>query len=134
MAKTTAKSTHAGVISKQERKTGAVRATRRAPKWSDRPAGFHIDGEKIATLQEVRAPEVPTMSLGELKREQRVRLVLASLRAKPEDFTIGMIGPGIINKTRAIAEVEAQSRIGRTLTEIELMLISTLTGAGEQVS
>jgi hypothetical protein len=136
MAKSTAQSKHAGTTNrrKKDRKTGSVRSTKSSQGWSDRPAGFHIDGEKVATLREVRAPDVPTLSLSELKREQRVQLVLASLRAKPDDFTIGMIGPGVINKTRAIAEVEAQSRIGRTLMEIELMLLSTLTRGVEQVT
>jgi hypothetical protein len=116
---------------KKKTNAAAVRSTKSFQKWSEYPAGFHIDGQKIATLAEVRAPGVPTMSLGELQREQRIQLVLASLRAKPDDFTIGMIGPGVINKTRAIAEVEAQSRIGRTVIEIELMLLSTLTRGGE---
>jgi len=118
----------------KHRKTGTVHSPKSSGKWSEHPAGFHIDGEKIATLREVRAPDVPTMSLGELKREQRVQLVLASLHAKPDDFTVGMIGPGMINKARAIAEVEAQSRIGRTLMEIELRLLSTLSRGGEEVS
>jgi hypothetical protein len=116
------------------KKTRVVQSTTSPRSWSEHPAGFRIDGENIATLQEVQAPDIPTMSLGELKREQRVRLALASLRAKPDDFTIGMIGPGVINKARAIAEVEAQSRIGQTLTEIELMLLSTLTRGKEELS
>lgn len=136
MAKATAHSKHAGITSRRKKngKTAAVCSTKGSQNWSERPAGFHIDGEKVATLREVRAPDVPTMSLAELKREQRVQLVLASLRARPDDFTIGMIGPGVINKARALAEVEAQSRIGKTLMEIELMLLSTLARGVEQVS
>lgn len=134
MAKRTAKRTGPGIAKKRQEKKKIIVDRKRPSKWNDHPAGFHSGGEKIATLREVRAPDVPTMSLGELTREQRVQLVLASLRAKPDNFTIGMIGPGVINKARAIAEVQAQSRIGRTLMEIELMLLSTLSRAGEQVS
>ena len=95
----------------------------------DHPVGFHIDGTRIATLKEVQAPAIPTMSIGELTTPQRMRLAVASLSAKPNDFTIEMIGPGAINKTRAIAEVRAQSRIGKTIMEIELLMLSTLSGS-----
>jgi hypothetical protein len=96
-------------------------------KW-DQPAGYHIDGVKIATRREVRDPSVPTMSLSELTEEQRENLVVSRLLEEPEDFRIGMIGPGIINKTRAIAEIKARSRIGRTIMEIEQNLLLRQTG------
>lgn len=90
-------------------------------------AGYHLDGVKIATLREVLDPSVPTKSLPELTEDQRVNLVLARLRNEPETFRIGMIGPGVIDKTRAIAEVEARSRIGRTIIEVEQNLLLRLT-------
>jgi hypothetical protein len=74
------------------------------------------------------------MSLTELTLAQRISLVVASLRLRPGDFTIEMIGPGAINRARAIAEVRAQSRIGRTIMEIELMLLTTFTKPKDQVS
>lgn len=93
--------------------------------WSQ-PAGYHIDGTTTATLDEITDPSVPTMSLAELTEEQRVNLVVSRLQMKPDDFHIAMIGPAVINKTRAIAEVQARSRIGRTLMEIEQTLLSDL--------
>lgn len=101
---------------------------------ANHPAGYHVGGTKIATLREVRSPAVPTMSLTELTLAQRISLVVASLRLRPGDFTIEMIGPGAINRARAIAEVRAQSRIGRTIMEIELMLLTTFTKPKDQVS
>jgi len=86
-------------------------------------AGYHIDGLKIATLREVLDPAVPTMSLAELTEEQRVNLVVSRLQKEPDNFRIGIIGPGTIDKTRAIAEVQARSRIGRTIMEIEQNLL-----------
>lgn len=92
-------------------------------------ASYHIDGQKIATLHEVRDPSVPTMSLFELTEDQRVNLVLERLRKEPDNFRIGIIGHGIIDKTRAIAEVQVRSRIGRTIMEIEHNLLLRLAEA-----
>lgn len=91
-------------------------------------AGYHRDGQKVATLRELLDPSVPTMSLSELTEDQRVNLIVSRLRNEPDNFRIGIIGPGIIDKTRAIAEVEARSRIGRTIMEIEQ---NTLRHLGE---
>jgi hypothetical protein len=93
--------------------------------WNQ-PAGYHIDGVKIATLGDLVDPSIPTMSLAELTEEQRVKLVVTRLQIVPDDFRIAMIGPGVIDKTRAIAEVQSGSRIGRTLMEIELNLLMHL--------
>jgi hypothetical protein len=101
------------------------------PALADQTAGYHVGGSKLATLKEVLDPGTPTMSLAELTEQQRVDLAIARLRSKPDDFQIVMIGPGAINKARAIAEVEARSRVGRTLMEIEQLLISTLTEPGD---
>lgn len=113
---------------KRSAKPRKGRAGRSEPKktrkghWNQ-PAGYHIDGVKIATLGELVDPSIPTMSLSELTEEQRVKLVVSRLRMEPDDFRIAMIGPGVIDKTRAIAEVQSGSRIGRTLMEIEQNLL-----------
>ena len=95
-------------------------------------AGYHIDGATTATLDEILDPTVPTMSLAELSEEQRVNLVVSRLQMKPDDFRVSMIGPALINKTRAIAEVRAGSRIGRTLMEIEQALLLHLAETGRK--
>jgi hypothetical protein len=97
--------------------------------FGDQLAGYHVGGTKLASIQEVLEPSTPTMSLAELTEQQRVELVIARLQSKPDDFTISMIGPGVINKTRAIAEVQARTRVGRTLMEIEQLQISTMIGS-----
>ena len=92
-------------------------------------ASYHIDGKKLATLEEVLDPTVPTMNLPEITEQKRIDLVLARLRKEPKGFRIAMIGPGVIDKARAIAEVEAGSRIGRLIMEIEQNLLLHLTKA-----
>jgi hypothetical protein len=95
----------------------------------DQPAGYHLGGSKIATLREVLDSEVPTMSLAELTEQQRVDLAVARLQARRADLRIAMIGPGSIDKNRAIAELQARSRIGRTLIEIEYISLANLLAA-----
>jgi hypothetical protein len=99
--------------------------------WNQ-PAGYHIDGVKLATLGELVDPSIPTMSLPELTEEQRVKLVVSRLRMEPDNFRIAMIGPGVIDKARAIAEVQSGSRIGRTLMEIEQNLLLHLSKSGQR--
>lgn len=95
-------------------------------KTCSQPSGFRVGGTELASLQEVLDPIVPTLSLGELTEQQRIKLVLARLEAKPHDYAVSMIGAGTINKARAIAEVQAHSRVGRTLVDIEQMILETL--------
>lgn len=111
-------------------KKGASRSSQLNRSHLNHPAGYRVGGEALATLREVIDPSVPTLSFGELSEQQLADLVVARLQAKPEDYSISMIGPGAMNKARAIAEVQARSKIGRTLIEIEQLLITALaTGA-----
>ena len=91
----------------------------------DLPAGFCMDNERIATLRDLVDPNVPTKSPSELTEEQRSELVARRIEMQPK-FEIGMLGVGVIDKTRAIAEVRARSKIGRILTEIEQRVINDL--------
>ena len=90
----------------------------------DMPAGFRPDGQ-MATLKEVVDPKVHTLSLGEISQEQRADLVVKRIEQQP-DFNITMFPAGLIDKDRAIAEVKAQSKVGKTLTEIEQRVIANL--------
>ena len=90
----------------------------------DMPAGFRPDGQ-FATLKEVVDPKVPTLSLAEVSPEQRAELVVKRIERQP-DFRVTMFPAGDIDKDRAIAEVKAQSKVGRTLTEIEQRVIANL--------
>lgn len=98
----------------------------------DMPAGFQPDGQ-IATLKEVLDPKVPTLSLGELSPQQRVDLVVKRIEQQP-DFKIAMVGAGVVDKDRAIAEVKAQSKVGRALMEIEQRVLNNLTERGSKGS
>jgi hypothetical protein len=89
----------------------------------DLPASYCADGNQLATLREVVDPDVPTMSLSELTPEQRAELVAKRIEAQP-NFQIAMIGAGLLDKQRAIAEVKSYSKIGRALVEIEQKMIS----------
>ena len=92
----------------------------------DQPSGYHLGGEKIATLSEVLESITPTLSLAELTEQQWIDLTVARLQARPGELSLAMIGPGVIDKNRAIAEVRVRSQVGKTLVEIERMSLSTL--------
>lgn len=89
------------------------------------PVSFSADGTKMATLHEHVDPNVPTLSLAEMTTNQRAEIVAKRIEEQPK-FEISMVGVGTIDKQRAIAEVKAQSKIGRTLIEIEQRLINDL--------
>lgn len=97
----------------------------------DFPAGYHLD-DKIATLREVIDPSIPTKSLAELTQDQRIDLVVERWKQRPEDFSVVMIGPGPINKARALAEIGARSGIGRSLVEVEQHLLMRLAQTQER--
>lgn len=127
-----AKATKRRTKSSKRRTQRKRNPTRTKDKHGNQLAGYHIDGATTATLNEILDPGVPTMSLAELSEEQRVNLVVSRLQLKPDDFRVAMIGPAVIDKTRAIAEVKAGSRIGRTLMEIEQALLLHLAETGRK--
>jgi hypothetical protein len=117
--------------SKKKRTSGTLRKTalkhqpsRNDPPHYAHPAGYRVGGAALATLKEILDPACPTLSLEELTEQQRNDMIIARFRLKPENYTISMIGRGVINKARAIAEIEAGSPVGRTLIEIEQLLIT----------
>jgi hypothetical protein len=96
----------------------------------EQPAGYHVGGAKMATLSEVLDSATPTLALAELTEQQQIDLTVARLQARPGEIKIAMIGPGVIDKNRAIAEVHARSKVGRTLVEIERMSLLNLFRQG----
>jgi len=87
------------------------------------PAGYKADGRHFATLAEVASPGVRTLSLGELSEQQRRNLVAKRIEAQPK-FELAMLGVGVVDKERAVAEVRAGTTIGRNLEEIEQRVIN----------
>ncbi len=87
------------------------------------PAGYTVDGARMATLQEVVDPTFPTRSLAQLSEDHRFDLAAKRIEMKPEGFRLKVLGYGVIGRARALAEVRARSKIGRHLAEIEEIAI-----------
>lgn len=87
------------------------------------PTSYCADGKGWATLREVVDPDVATMTYAELSPEQRAELVAKRISEQPK-FQIAMLGAGLIDQKRAMAEVKGQTAIGRALMEIEQRVIN----------
>ena len=94
------------------------------------PAGFSADGKKMVPLRDVLAPEKPTLEFFQLTPEQQADITAARI-ARQRKYKMGMVGGGVIDKERAIAEVKARSDIGRVLVEIEQRTIQMLKKKAE---
>ena len=130
------KASQAGMTSLSDMETSmtdakALNTAVPSDQW-DMPAGFRSDGQ-IATLKDVVDPKVPTVSLGELTPQQRADLVIKRIEQQP-DFKVAMVGAGIVDKNRAIAEIKAGSSIGKELIEIEQRLLNNLSERGSKAS
>jgi hypothetical protein len=97
----------------------------------DMPASLSADGSRMASLRELVDSGTPTLSLGQLSQDQFADVVAKRIEAQPK-FELQMIGAGKIDKKRAVAEVKAQTEIGRTLMEIERNLIDDMVQRAEQ--
>jgi hypothetical protein len=103
---------------KKSKKSGAIQDRQ----W-ELPASYCAGGKAWATLREVVDPNVPTMTYSELSAEQRAELVAKRISEQPK-FQIAMLGAGLIDQKRAMAEVKGQTAIGRALMEIEQRVIN----------
>ena len=103
---------------KKKEKAGAIQERQ----WK-LPASFCADGKGWASLREVVDPDVPTMTYSELSPDQRSALVAKRIAQQPK-FQIAMLGAGLLDQKRAMAEVKAQTSIGRALMEIEQRVIN----------
>lgn len=83
-------------------------------------AGFHKTADRMATLTEVQDPRVPTRTIGELSHTELKNLVHSRIK-NDESFTpLHMLGvDGVVDKDRALREVQAGSHIGLHLIDIE---------------
>jgi hypothetical protein len=103
---------------KKTEKAGAIQDRQ----W-ELPASYCAGGKGWATLREVVDPDVPTMTFSELSPKQRAELVAKRIAQQPK-FQIAMLGAGLLDQKRAMAEVKAQTAIGRALMEIEQRVIN----------
>jgi hypothetical protein len=100
-------------------KTGLTLST---TDWSS-PAGFHAHEIRRATLEEVADPRIPTKNLPELSLNETYDLAAARLALMPEDFRVAVMGYGLIDKYRAIAEVRLRSKLGKHLAVLEMYAV-----------
>lgn len=109
------------------KRAGSKKKAEKAGAIQDRqwalPASFCAGGKGWATLREVVDPDVPTMTFSELSPKQRAQLVAKRIAQQPK-FQIAMLGAGLLDQKRAMAEVKAQTAIGRALMEIEQRVIN----------
>ena len=117
----------AKLVAKRATKKRAKKKTEKAGAIQERqwklPASFCADGKGWASLREVVDPDVATMTYSELSPDQRSALVAKRIGQQPK-FQIAMLGAGLLDQKRAMAEVKAQTSIGRALMEIEQRVIN----------
>jgi hypothetical protein len=106
----------------------AKKASKKAPpvpkeQW-ELPVSIAADGH-LVTLREAVKEKAAALSFGQLSLDQRAELVAKRIESQPE-FEVAMVGPGLVDKERAIQEVRSQSPVGRTLMEIEQRMISRM--------
>ena len=100
----------------------------------DLPVGFVARGEErgeerggeIVTLRELLKETPDILPLAQLTERQRDWLVARRIEAQGK-FELAMYGvDGILDKERAIHEVESGSRVGKTITQVEMLMIEEM--------
>jgi len=82
--------------------------------------GFHKGKDRLATIAEVLNPRVPTRFMGELSLAEQVRLISARLQREKHFVPLHVLGvEGIIDRKRALREIQSLSPLGLHLLEIE---------------
>ena len=117
------KSTAASAAKRARKKKRTEKAGAIQDRQWNLPASFCADGKGWASLRELVDPDVPTMTYSELSPDQRSALVAKRIAEQPK-FQIAMLGAGLLDQKRAMAEVKAQTSIGRALMEIEQRVIN----------
>ncbi|MCI0338025.1 MAG: hypothetical protein L0226_10635 [Acidobacteria bacterium] len=95
-----------------------------AEQW-DLPATYSADGKQMLPLRDLTDPNVSALAPSQLTPNQRAELVARRIELQAE-FEVVMIGAGMIDKNRAVAEVKAQSDVGRILIEVEQRVLNNL--------
>ena len=92
--------------------------------WS-LPVAMAQEGHWLS-LREVVEEEPARFLFIELSPEQQSELVAERIKQRPEFDDVGIVGIGILDKTRAINEILGRTSIGCTLIDIERRMIETL--------
>ena len=100
-------------------------------KQLDLPVSFTPTGEMVTLREFVKNKEASYLSLSSLTHSQRAKITAERIRDEPE-VKLAMVGAEVIDKERAIAEVEAQSPVGQALIEAEQYVIEKLLEEAEK--
>jgi hypothetical protein len=100
-------------------------------KQLDLPISFTPSGEMVTLREFVKNKEAPYLSLSSLTYTQRAKITAERIRREPE-VKLAMVGAGVIDKERAIAEVEAETPVGQALIEAEQYVIRKLVDEAEK--
>lgn len=82
------------------------------------PVSFTRDGKEVTLIDFMTTKRNVSLSLSSLKPSQLAEITIDRIKQKPE-VKLMMLGSDVIDKERAIAEIEAQSPIGMVLIEAE---------------
>src|SRR5262245_39249816 len=107
-------SAKANTLAKRPSKASPAEAGITIPEdqW-DLPVSFGLDGAMV-TLRGAVLGGGPILSPSQLTAEQWAELTAERIK-RHRTFEVGMVGAGIVDRSRAIAEVESRSRVGREL-------------------
>lgn len=95
------------------------------------PAGYHKKGGHVATMAQVTDPRTPTVDGPKLTPAQEKQLTLARI-ALQKDVQFGTLDGGIVDKGRALKEVQEETPLGKALIEIERRTIAMVREYAER--
>lgn len=100
------------------------------PEQMDLPVAFDASGKTLLTPRHLQKTKETAGEFAQLSPEQKAHLTAERIQRLPK-FELAMVGAGLIDKARAIREVQALSPVGRQLIEIEERTINLVRGALE---
>ena len=115
----------ATVRRKRPSRSSNASANLSSEQW-DSPAGFCALEVRRATLREVVDPHTPTKNLPELSTTEVYDLAAARLKLLPDDFQVAIMGFGLIDKHRALAEVQARTELGKHIAILQIKNLQRL--------
>ena len=89
------------------------------------PAGFKEDGS-FASLAEVVADPIPTWTLEDSAPDDKKNLILKRLKLQNDYPPKYVLGIGLVDRDRAISEVDADTPAGIAIQESEQRVIQTM--------
>ncbi|MBV8858742.1 MAG: hypothetical protein JOZ02_17560 [Acidobacteria bacterium] len=91
------------------------------------PVGFCGCCKQPVTLRELVEHAPPLLPSDSLTDEQRTKLVTGRLLGQRK-FSLSVYGVGVIDRERAVCEVEAGSKLGQSIARVEMTMIQEMIG------